>query len=84
MASQQHKSWRSANKNLSQIEAQEVDGKTIEGWTEGIHRGFVSNALINNYSIIQGPQVIFVNLVMTTEDEKVLCFLIKVYRRSYM
>jgi hypothetical protein len=89
MASQQHKSWRSANKNLSQIEAQEVDGKTIElcdfsGWTEGIHRGFVSNALINKYSIIQGPKVIFVNLVMTTEDEKVLCFLIKVYRRSYM
>ena len=84
MASQQHKSWRSANKNPRQIEAQEVDGKTIEGWTEGIHRGFVSNALINNYSIIQGPQVIFVNLVMTTEDEKVLCFLIKVYRRSYM
>ena len=84
MASQQHKSWRSANKNLSQIEAQEVDGKTIEGWTEGIHRGFVSNALINKYSIIQGPKVIFVNLVMTTEDEKVICFLIKVYRRSYM
>ena len=86
MASQQHKSWRSANKNSSKIEAQEVDGKTIEGWTEGIHRGFVSNALINynNYSIIQGPKVIFVNLVMTTEDEKVLCFLIKVYRRSYM
>ena len=66
-----------------------LDGKTIElcdfsGWTEGIHRGFVSNALINKYSIIQGPKVIFVNLVMTTEDEKVLCFLIKVYRRSYM
>jgi hypothetical protein len=80
MASQQKKSWRSPNKMPSSVEAQEVTGKTIEAWGDGTHRGFVANAVIANYSMIQGPKTVFLNANVITADETVYFYIIKVYK----
>jgi hypothetical protein len=66
---QPKKSWRSPNKKAPS--AIPVDGSTVESWDQGVHRGVLANVVITKYSVIIGPKVSFVNVAMTTTDQKV-------------
>lgn len=48
-----------------------VDGSTVESWDRGVHRGVLANVVITKYAVIIGPNVSFVNVAMTTTDQKV-------------
>ena len=71
MASHQQKSWRSPNKKSSKAKPEEVNGKTIVGWGEGTHRGYVTKATFDQYSLIQGAKVVFLNAAVETADGEV-------------
>ena len=68
---QPKKSWRSPKKKILSPSVIPVDGSTVESWDRGVHRGVLANVVITKYAVIIGPNVSFVNVAMTTTDQKV-------------